>query len=75
MSCKGTLEEPSLKLVFARRLCVQGTLTEGEGSVQLTSTLGYLVFYKSKECLSWTAVFALSKTADLIMLVQGGQLY
>jgi hypothetical protein len=46
----------------------QGILTEGEGSVQVTFSIGYLVLQNQ-------IIFAISKAADLSRLVQGSQLY
>ncbi len=57
-----------LILLFYNFEFYQGTLTEGEGSVQLTSSLGSKFYKKS-------LMLVISKAADLNKLVQGGQLY
>jgi hypothetical protein len=54
-------------------MCMQGTLTEGEGlpfgNTQLDLLIKLVYFVKR------LITFALSKAADLNCLVQGGQLY
>jgi len=48
---------------------VQGTLTEGEGTVQVISRLKLLVLLKGKN------LFSVLKAADLNWLGKGSQLY
>ena len=50
-------------------LFFQGTLTEGEVSVQLTSSLRQLVLYQNY------VIYSSQKATDLNKLVQRGQLY
>jgi hypothetical protein len=46
-------------VIYSHLVLKQGTLTEGEGTVLLTSTLSFLVFVKKK------ILSPLSKAADL----------
>ena len=69
MFVPGGLFQPSLMFVERLGKDKQGTLTEGEGPVQLNPSLRSLVLEKSK------LMVAISKAAYLNLSVQGVKLY